>query len=51
MGDNIIIRDIKIIKNYEGIEKYQIDIYNETRNEWYRTFIDKTELKNMLNKA
>lgn len=49
MGDKIIIKDIQLIKVNEGkTELYQIDLFNETRNEWYRTFIQKDELEKIL---
>ncbi|MBQ8567300.1 MAG: hypothetical protein IJ445_06950 [Clostridia bacterium] len=47
MGDKIVIKDIRLIQG----TKYQIDLCNETKNEWYRTFIEKTELEKMLNQA
>lgn len=48
MGDKIVIKEIELIKVCDGIEVYQIDLHNETKDEWYRTFIGKTELEKML---
>lgn len=52
MGDKIVIKEIELIKVCDDtIDLYQIDLHNETKNEWYRTFIEKTELEKMLNSA
>lgn len=47
MGDIIRITVIKFIHN----EMYQIDLHNETKNEYYRLFVSKDELENKLNTA
>ena len=47
MGDCIRITVIKFIHN----ELYQIDLYNETKNEYYRLFASKDELENKLKTA
>ena len=40
MGDNIRIEKIEFL--YGNL--YQIDLFNETKQEWCRTFIDEVEL-------
>ena len=47
MGDNIIISNIEFIYN----RLFQIDLYNESRDEHYRLFAKKEELYDMLNSA
>lgn len=44
MGDKIVIKKIELL--YGNL--FQIDLYNETKGTWYRTFIDKESLAKML---
>lgn len=44
MGDKIVIKEIAFIQD----SLYQIDLYNETKKEWYRVFADKDELENKM---
>ena len=46
MGDCIRITAIEFIHN----ELYQIDLYNETKNEYYRLFASKDELVKQIEK-
>ena len=47
MGDNIRIEKIEFL--YGNL--YQIDLFNETKQEWYRTFIDEVELMKKISNA
>lgn len=47
MGDKIVIKEIDFIQG----SLYQIDLYNETKKEWYRVFADKDELENKMRVA
>lgn len=43
MGDRIIVKQIKLLK-YGDL--YQIDLYNETKDQHYRVFIEKEMIDN-----
>lgn len=43
MGDKVIVERVELIYGH----LYQIDLYNETRNEHFRTFIEKEEFESM----
>lgn len=47
MGDEVIIKTVEFIYGH----LYQIDLYNETKKEWYRVFVEEKELNEMLLKA
>ena len=47
MGDKIIISHIEFLYG----KLFQIDLHNESKNEYYRIFVDKEEFYNMLNSA
>ena len=47
MGDIIRIVEIALIHN----ERYQIDLHNVTKNEYYRLFVSKKELETKLKTA
>lgn len=47
MGDKIVVKEIAFIQG----SLYQIDLYNETKKEWYRVFSDKDELENKMRVA
>lgn len=47
MGDKVVISNIKILYG----RLFQIDLHNESKNEYYRIFAEKEELYNMLNSA
>ena len=44
MGDKIVISKIELLYG----RLFQIDLYNESKDEWYRVFADKDELYTML---
>ena len=47
MGDKIVISKIELLYG----RLFQIDLHNESKDEWYRTFADKDELYEMLKNA
>ena len=47
MGDKIIIKEVEFLYGH----LWQIDLYNETKKEWYRTFIEEKELTEILRVA
>lgn len=47
MGDKIVISEIELL--YDRL--FQIDLHNESKDEWYRVFADKDELYTMLKNA
>lgn len=47
MGDKIIIKKIEFLYGH----LFQIDLYNETKDEYYRTFIDEYDLQLKLQMA
>ena len=47
MGDKIVISNIEFLYG----RLFQIDLYNEKKDEYYRVFAEKEELYNMLNSA
>ena len=47
MGDRINIKKIEFLYG----RLFQIDLYNETKQEHYRTFVEKDELNVLLQKA
>lgn len=47
MGDKIVISKIEFLYG----RLFQIDLHNESKNEYYRIFAEKEELYNMLNSA
>lgn len=44
MGDKIVIAKIELLYG----RLFQIDLHNESKDEWYRVFADKNELYTML---
>ena len=42
MGDRIVVKQIKLIYGH----LYQIDLYNETKDQHYRVFIEKEMIDN-----
>ena len=42
MGDRIVAKQIKLIYGH----LYQIDLYNETQDQYYRVFIEKEMIDN-----
>lgn len=55
MGDKIVIKKVEYL-DYTGSEwgdkrLYQIDLYNENKDEHYRTFIDSELFEEMLKQA
>lgn len=47
MGDKIVIAEIQLL--YGGL--FQIDLHNESKDEWYRVFADKDEFYTMVKNA
>ena len=47
MGDKIVIKEIEFLYG----RLFQIDLHNESKDEWYRVFIDKDELYKMLKES
>lgn len=47
MGDKIVISKIEFLYG----RLFQIDLHNESKNEYYRIFAEKEEFYNMLNSA
>ena len=47
MGDKVVISNIEFLYG----RLFQIDLLNESKNEYYRIFAEKEELDNMLNSA
>ena len=47
MGDKVAIKEIELLYG----RLFQIDLHNETKDEWYRVFIDKDELYKMLKES
>ena len=47
MGDKIVIKKVEFLYGH----LFQIDLYNETKDEYYRTFIDEHDLQFILQKA
>ena len=44
MGDKIVISNIKLLYG----RLLQIDLHNESKDEWYRVFADREEFYTML---
>lgn len=44
MGDRVVISKIELLYG----RLFQIDLHNESKDEWYRVFADKDELYTML---
>ena len=42
MGDRIVVKQIKLVYGH----LYQIDLYNETKDQYYRVFIEKETIDN-----
>ena len=47
MGDKVVIFEIELLYG----RLFQMDLHNESKDEWYRVFADKDELYAMLKKA
>ena len=47
MGDRVIIKNIEFLYGH----LWQIDLYNETKNEHNRTFVENEELGNKMEEA
>ncbi|MBQ8289343.1 MAG: hypothetical protein IJY01_00525 [Clostridia bacterium] len=47
MGDKVTIKEIELLYG----RLFQIDLHNESKDEWYRVFIDKDELYKMLKES
>lgn len=44
MGDRVVIKSVEFLYGH----LWQIDLYNETKNEYYRTFIENEKLRDMM---
>lgn len=47
MGDKVVLVAVEHIYG----RLYQLDLHNETRDEFYRVFVDKGEFQKMLKEA
>lgn len=47
MGDKIVIKEIEFLYG----RLFQIDLHNESKDEYYRVFVDKDKLYKMLKES
>lgn len=47
MGDKVVIKEIELLYG----RLFQIDLHNESKDEYYRAFIDKDNLYKMLKES
>lgn len=47
MGDKVKIKEVQFIYGH----LWQIDLYNETKKEYYRVFVEEKDLEKMLKEA